>query len=588
MSATTLAAPAGLLLLATVPVILWLHLRHRPGRRVLVPSIVPWLFLAAATAGRRWRPPPSWLLAVQLLVALCLALAVARPVVPGRALGALNLVVVLDVSTSMLSDDVWAEARARAADLLASARGEVSLVTLGPRPRVLAAREQGAGAALAALAAVQPGGVGASTDEALALAAAVAGPGAELVVVTDGRVVPPTGTVSGVRWEVLGHVADNVAIVDAAPDPAGFAPRLFARVANLGRSPAQVPLRLLADGQLVHRALLDLAAGETHEAVWDVPPSTHVAEVLLDHVDALAADNHASVPLQTPPWVIQLAGRSPAVERALAALPNTVVEAVGAATYRTDGTVDVSVFVGAGPEALPPGGVILVNPEPGGTLASRGDGHSVALDTLGDAPLLGGLDLSGVTLFNVPTADLPPWAEPLLAVDGRPVVVAGHWRQSSLLALLFDPDVGDVAGRLAFPVLMARAVAAVAPLRPEASLPAGAALGPARPGWRTLVLPDGARRATSAVVDGTGLPGVYRLEGVSGAPGLAVSVLAGDLLESDLGSPVLPATPAPAPGAAGMRDLWPWLVALALGLTVAEAALRWLRATPRRTEAGAR
>lgn len=589
LSAVVLLAPLGLALLALLPVIVWLHLRQRPGRRVVVPSIAPWLALAATAAGRRWRPPTSWLLAVQLLVAGCAALAVAQPVLPGGALAAVDRVVVVDVSTSMLAEGVWGQAREMARELLASARGEVSLVTLGPRPRVLVLRGPGAGPAVAALSALAPGGIGGDVEAALALARSVGGPATDVVVVTDGRLAPPAAAMPGVRWRVVGQAADNVAIVDAAPGQDGDVPRLFARVVNLGETPVRTPLQLLVDGRLWQETAVDLAPGETHEALWDLPPWGEIGEVRLVHVDALAVDNRAVVPLRSAPRRIQWSGSSAAVERALAALPHTELQPVGPATYRTDGSADVSVFVGPGPTVLPPGGVLLVNPESGGVLPVRGDRRAVTVATMGDAALLDGLDLAGVELFNVPALDLPPWAETWLAVDGRPVVVAGRQGPSSVVALLFDPDAGEVAGRLAFPILMARAVASVAAeAGGSATIPAGAVWDGVRPGWRAVVGPNGVRRTIAGPLDDTGVAGLYRFETVLESSSPALGVLAGDLLESDLRSP-LTSLPAGAVESGGSHaDLWSWLVAGALALMVAEALLRRYRARQSKPGIGGR
>src|SRR5204863_309657 len=110
--------------------------RYRPQ---VVASLMLWKRMARdLEAEASWRRP-RWdlLLALQLLVALVAALALARPAILGG--GGQRLVVVLDTSSSMAARDVqptrFAAARQQVSDVVSAAAADarVSLVTAGAK-----------------------------------------------------------------------------------------------------------------------------------------------------------------------------------------------------------------------------------------------------------------------------------------------------------------------------------------------------------------------------------------------------------------------------------------------------------------------
>lgn len=571
--------PVGLVLLAALPLILWLHRRRRRTRRIVVPALTPWLALLGPTPPRRRRIPPTVLLALHLLAAGALALAVAGPVVGGGAGGRswVDRAVVLDVSTSMAAGDRWAQAVAAAGELVRSTPGEVTLATLGPRPRVLVARDREGRAALRQLEALRPGGTGAMTDEAIRLARAAAGDAAEVVIVSDGAVPAPQGVGPAVRWELVGGPEDNLALLDVRAGRTAEGQRLFARLASFADGVVAVPLALQVDEQTLDERTVDLEPGGTFETVWDLPATARTATVTIRPDDALPADDRAVVPLEPSELRVQLVGRSDAVERALAARPDVRLERVGLGTFRVDGSADASVFVGPVPERLPPGGVLLFDPEPGTLLDAAAADAAVTLTTGGDHPLVAGLDLSGVSLAGLSDPTVPPWAEPVLTAEGQTVALAGTLGRSNVVAFALDPEGGDLRERLAFPLWVARALDWVV----GTSLPAVVAAGqPVElpPSHRVVQVPGGRPVASEGTpFEGTAEPGLYLVRGDGVAAGRIgrFGVQAGDATESDLRRRTFLPQVEPAPAAALTgQELWPWLAALALAVCLVEGLWR--------------
>ncbi len=220
--------PAGLWLLAALPVIvaLWLLRPRRP--RLRIPSVLLWPSSPAerrsASPWQRLRQHP--LLWLQLVLAAVLALAVAQPFLPSEATSQ-RVIALLDASGSMRATDVspsrWDAARAAVVSLASSLGPDqtLSVLRLDEQPRVLLADTRDPSAVQAALASETPtyGPIDAATSLSLATGLARGAP-SEWVLVGDGEfpAVPagvgmPSGT--HFRFISIGDVsAGNVALTN--------------------------------------------------------------------------------------------------------------------------------------------------------------------------------------------------------------------------------------------------------------------------------------------------------------------------------------------------------------------------------------
>jgi uncharacterized membrane protein len=143
----SLMAPAWLLLSALGIVVLILHVRRR--RTFEVPSIQLWRLIdSGALSGQRIRwPAPNLLLALQLLIVVLAALALARPMF-GSSPRFAHEIVVLDASGGMRSTDVApsrfaaavAQLNAMVAGPVREGGARISVLLAGARPQIVAAR----------------------------------------------------------------------------------------------------------------------------------------------------------------------------------------------------------------------------------------------------------------------------------------------------------------------------------------------------------------------------------------------------------------------------------------------------------------
>lgn len=583
------AVPAGLVMLALVPLIVLWHLLRLRRRRVVVASVEPWRRLMGVSRRRR-RLPPLMLLALHATAAGALGLAAGDPRLPTTERWSGDVAIVLDVGVGMAAADRWQVARAAVGDAIGTP-GKVTLVTAGLRPRVRLVRGHAA-AARQALATLLPGEAGADLTEATRVAARLGGAAARLVVVTD----EPSPQDAGVAWIDVseGMPLDNVAVT-AADVREG---RLFARIANYSGGPRTVSLGVEVDGRRVDQRDVALGPGESADAVWPLPGDAALAVVALEGADALPLDDTAIVAVGRRVRRGQMVGASPAVERALAALDGWQIQRTGRATYGVDGAVELSVFVGPIPDPLPPGGVLVVAPGTGAvsqdtgaqgeTSASATDpsvpaplaGSRRELEAVGAHPLTAGLDLAGAHIVPL-ASDVPPWADPILSSEGTTAAFAGSIGESRVVVLAFDPDDpgSNLAHRPAFPLLVARAVDWVAGAPPPGAVAVGQAV-PLPRGEYQVTNPDGSVTTTTGHAQPFG-PGLHVARRTGSAPHeLSFGARSGDDQASDLRTPRQAVFAPQEPSAAGPevpptgRPAGPALAAAAMLLVLVEGAWR--------------
>ncbi len=424
-----------------------------------------------------------------------------------------------------------------------------------------------------------PGGTGAAIDEALNLAAAAAGQGAELVVVSDGGVPEPESSAPDARWVLVGAPEPNVAVVKAEARSSGGTLKLFARVSNFADTVAAAPIALMVDGDKYDEQLLDLDPNGSVELVWALPNDAKTAEIAVAGDDAAPLDDSAVVPLQRAPRLVQLVGDPQSrISQALSAMPGVEIRPVTMETMRTDGTFDATVIVAQAPDALPPGGVILVDPPPGDLLDATTTDATSIVESMDPHPLNEGLDFSGAVLEGHSAPNLPPWAETIIPAGGAPAVFAGVVDGSRVVVLAFDPERGTISERLGFPIFVARAIAWSAPTGAGTVLRAGewVDLPPAR---FEVESPSGLQETVQGHFEDTREPGMYVARSLGTGPGrtLRFAVHAGDATESDLrlrSEAKMPSREVGAREEAGGRRLWTYLVGLALLVVLAEGILR--------------
>jgi len=244
--------------------IILLYLLKIRRREVRVPARFLWppitTDVRANTLLQRLRP--NLLLFLQLLIALLLLLALARPAIHARGALGRQTVVIVDASASMGATDVapsrFEAARSRLRTLIRemSASEQLAIIEAGPTVRVAASLTADQRKLLDATHRLQRSDARGNIDEALRLAAALVGnrAGSRIMLISDGA-FPDLADFSPGKaqlvYESLGRHSENVAITAMDVQPRSGGTEWFVGLRNFGEKPARGVLEFYSGGELM-------------------------------------------------------------------------------------------------------------------------------------------------------------------------------------------------------------------------------------------------------------------------------------------------------------------------------------------------
>jgi hypothetical protein len=596
------ANPWGLLGLAALPAIVAIHLFRRRFPPLYVAGAHLWGAETRVTdAGRRRdRLPITASLLLELLAALLLTLALSDPRF-ADADATVHLVAVLDDSASMQSspagktafrDRAIAELRERARQAGREAR--LTLIRTGRHPALIGSRGMSWVEAELLLKEWTPSAAThdfhAAWDEAVQL---VGREGWFLFLTDhppDKNVLLPKGMEVAAFGEALGNVAFTAArwTVDADGGPG----QIFLRVANLGKSSADVAIRAESHGQPVFTRRVTLPASSELPVEAAAPPGLGQVKVrLVSEGDPLAVDNevtliepqprivHVAVDLPVDSYELQLA------QRALSVLPGVEL----ASTEEADLLIGEA---GAGPPARPEQWWLGVGP------LNRSDAfRKQAADFIGpylverQHPLLDGVSLGGIVWGGVQPTELR--LAPLVSVNRTTVLGRLEGTPGTAWVMNIDLARSNLGDSPDWPILVANLVElrrdALPGLRRwnyrlEESVQLRApATEDAAPGELTLLEPGGRRkplvRDRNDLVELPPLerPGVYHImHGAAPMGELAVNYF--DNAESTLlalSSESITPEKVYEPAKISLDNPFSWLIVLAILLILASVLMDW-------------
>lgn len=613
-------ALAGLL---TLPVIFILHLLRSRRERVAIPSLLFWRGLQKEKEGGSPRKIPlSLMLLLQLLVAVLLTCALARPTLSFLLALPQQTIFVLDTTTSMTATDVPGDqnrfdvARQTIRDHIEGMAGQdqIAIVSLAPQPEpLLTAGGEQKTTARSALDNLVPGATGANLTAALSLAADLIDPDIEnrIVVLTDGNLnldAEPLPTIAApVEWLFIPNAAPpaNQALFDVSarllPDGRH---RIFARVVNYADTPVARTLRLVVDGQVSQEEAVDIDAQADAVQLWTVPADTEAVRVEIAEVDALPLDNQADLLLldTTRRRVLLVSSAPETLAKALEVQPGVelTTAAPEALTAFDLAEFDLVVLDSVPTEltAWPDGNVWVIDPPANQPLLPvETSVLNLRPDTETASALLDGVDLSGVYFGRVARMAVPEWATiDLMATTDQvesptPLIVHGTVGSTRVVVWTFDLAASNLPARLALPLLTANTLTTLLAPAPSPAIPVGEPVTLARN--FSVETPDGQRlsltgdqTATETAFDRTKKPGLYRIYDSNDTLVAGFAVHAGTVAESNLlQRPELSAfeqqvtvSPLPPPSPdVNFQEFWPWLAVAGVLLVIVEGWLAWRR-----------
>ena len=512
--------PAGAWGLISLAAITALYLLRRKSESVTVPSLLLWQRAAAEQQAMRpfQKLKKNILYFLQMALALLLVLALLRPAVRGGVQG--ETVMIFDLSASMQAEESGVsrlEYAKRRASALLDSMGEgdrVTVLAAGSQAETRLSRSGDLNRVRAVIGALQAGNGGADLPAAVSLAQAMARDIEGLNILVFSDIYEGNGNVQVIR---TGSGAENRAILSLSKTQDGQA---FVRVANYGGA-ASATLECEADGVLADVVTVDLAENETRTVLMQARADAGMLHVSLAEKDALAADNQRwYVDREENAYRVALCGENVFVEKAAALRPDILLLRTSAAEAAALENIDLYIFDGALPEALPEAGALLsiapdkavfsVSPSPrkeaAGTLRA---GYTDLARQLTQYLLLSDVALRSYTPLSGGEAVLR-WNDDVLMAaaeeNGRRAIVLGFDLHDSNL-----PMQGD------FPVLMQQVLGWLLPdMRQDAADGVcGRAVAIPQDGRAreiSAVLPSGRRIPGGTLLEDTREQGIYSLE----------------------------------------------------------------------------
>ena len=617
-------APLALIGLISLPIIVAYYMLRLRRRDVPVGSTFLWQQLVRdVEANAPWqRLRFSWLLILQLLIALVVVIAAARPFLTVSSDLAANVVLIVDTSASMGSVEADAtrieQARAAARRVIGQLPegGHVTVVAADDSAHVLVGDTDDRAAALAAVDQIVATEVPGDLTDAFALASALAARDSDstVVVVTDANAdrLPPVGIGAPVQVERVGSTDANqaVAALSLLRRSGGAQLDLFVAVSNPSALDVTRRLEIYADGDLVDARDLAIPAEQRSEAlIRSVPQSAQIVEARLAGDDALAVDDRAFalVPSAGAVRALLVGPGNTYLENALALLPRIELYAVGADGYAEalgvaaeKGTpYGIVIFDRTVPAEAPDVPALYVGPTTHGAFGTLGrllNGPVVERTDPAD-PLLRFVDLATLHIGRAHSVTLADGMRPVVeTVGGDPLVAVGRVNGRGIALLSFALGDSDLPLQVAFPLLVSNLVDALLPatdgiLPPSVELgePIAVSIDPAIRRVAAVTVATGDRVELDVIggrlnVPGprvTGLVDLVVLDDGTGKAGPSLGRTAANLFNPGE-SRVAPGDPTrivdlgrvgPTPGSGDLsaRSAWWWPLALAgLGLLLIE------------------
>lgn len=455
-----------------IPSIIFFYLlKRRYTDRVIASTMLWQRVLKEREVTRPWqRLNRHLLLFLQLLVAVLLIAALARPALPTEGVTTPYTVLLMDTSGSMLAEEEGttrlevAKKKAKALVDSMEAGQVMTVVAVGAPPKVAVAGTGDKKKLKAGIDALDvtysPGDVEQSLSFARALASRH-GKG-EVVLISDGSGWELKQDLAPDRMIAIGKNKENVSVAGFSVTAFGRAAKGLARLENKGTRPAQGTLWLYDDKeQVLDTRTVQIAPRHFETVTWgQLPPAQYYHVKWEAEGRTLQADNEGWAVPAAPARhdVLFISKGNDFLEKALRLNDRlNIVKAVGKGTDREKPLSDYSFAVIDGKEtALPESGNALII-HPPDTFAGWKWGKDVRLIKAvrqTPHPILEHVTLEDVYIAKARAVEPPPGWEVVARSGEIPLVLVRENGDQRLVVLTFDLHQSDLPLKPQFPVFI--------------------------------------------------------------------------------------------------------------------------------------
>ncbi|MCS7254109.1 MAG: VWA domain-containing protein, partial [Armatimonadota bacterium] len=314
----------------------------------------------------------NWLMILQLLAALLLLIALARPMIKGEGLIGKTVIFVLDASASMKAKDVYPDRFTEAKRWIyrhlntLHSDDQAALIVAMTEPRVVASlttNHQQVRQALENLSATDaPSDIGAAMR--LAANIVINRRNACIVLISDGsfgEIRDFSPGAAEVIYKVVGKSSKNAGFVTLDAQRYGNQLRLFVAIRNFSQQFMNGILSWFADGQIIDAQELKLSPGKIHGEMLELPATVKEVKVRWEcDSDILSSDNvvHWVGSGLKPIRILLVSYGNFFLEKALSLEPGTLVDKIVQLPKETvnnpsfSGDYDIVIFDGIKPQPV--------------------------------------------------------------------------------------------------------------------------------------------------------------------------------------------------------------------------------------------
>lgn len=471
----TFLNPLGLFGLLSVPVIVGLHLHLERNRRVIVSSMFLWSFLEAKFEGQKPKYIQlSWLLVLDIMVAVFLSLAFAQPMVKLPAIGGqpVQKIILIDDSTSMLAMDGdsnrFSVAKETAVQLLreGNTQNESIIISFGGTSELVGKSiDLGTEGLINKLEGLQALGTGVDLRSGLALALSSASFDLpiEVYILTDAAFesVDIQDFPADIQWIFIGSEQNNQAVIDPALDNRAIGTDLFFSLANYSAQQVERDLEIRANQQVVDNQTVLMPPMSVQQQIVSITGEIEVVEIQLKGQDSLPMDDYAVLSnLSAPPVQVALVTDFPdPIDRAILGVPGAELTVINPLDFSPNLDFDLVIFRGNLPDRWPSGTVIVFDP-PQDHSDFKVTGLETVISPINVLPhdLIEGVDLAGVRWAYVWKIDGDVPGRILLSSEDVPLMLQQQSDQNEIFFFLPQLSSGNFTKHPAFPIFLANSV----------------------------------------------------------------------------------------------------------------------------------
>ncbi|MBS7531058.1 VWA domain-containing protein [Hazenella sp. IB182353] len=449
--------------LIILPLIILMYLLRRKYQPQTIASTLLWQqLIQSIEANHLWQKlKQHWLLWLQLLVAVLLILALSRPAIESEGLKAQHAIILIDVSGSMLTQENkqtrFEKAQEEVGKLISNLNADqtITLIEMGQTPKVLESKNRDQRKLTQTLQQMKPKASSSQVEQALTLAYAIASEEehAEIVMVSDGAGTEEIKQKPH-RFIQVGKATENSSVGMFQVNQEGG----FARIDHNGKRPSTVAITLKNDvGQLIDMQTITLQGQSSQVLKWrDLPPADAYHLQIEADTDRLATDNERfAYPVSAAKKDVQYVGEEQFFIAKSLGLSKNITLLKG---DQIEPNLNLYVMNKSKKSAPDRGNLLLISPPKEKSLFNVRGTKSVGgkVTQAAKHPIMKGLKFQAIYAENVLQVNPPAGIEPLLVVEGVPIVLAGEHQGRRIVYFAVDLDQTDLPLQPSFPILMSQ------------------------------------------------------------------------------------------------------------------------------------